>query len=301
MLSSNDDNALVKYAGTDTYNRNEFNTNSYGTENGFSGDHHVAEQIIKMMVDEDTNTEFDPRLRIWAKPRAANGYAWKGAVSGCSIDYGNSNKQYETFMHYETLVRDNNPNCLIDYAEILFIKAEAAFHGWIDGSAKEYYEQALTASCQKWAAYGQYAAFPDKDGNTAPVIITSADIQEFLANEHIAYDGTLQRIAEQKWLSLFWVCGFEMYNEMRRTGYPEVVIGKAAREYGYTKGLFIARWGYPTIAMANNNANYMAALAAMGGTENNKVLPVWWSGQAVARDAGTPWEHSFRKLIYGDK
>ena len=301
VLSSNDDNALVKYAGTDTYNRNEFNTNSYGTENGFSGDHHVAEQIIKMMVDEDTNTEFDPRLRIWAKPRAANGYAWKGAVSGCSIDYGNSNKQYETFMHYETLVRDNNPNCLMDYAEILFIKAEAAFHGWIDGSAKEYYEQALTASCQKWAAYGQYAAFPDKDGNTAPVIITSADIQEFLANEHVAYDGTLQRIAEQKWLSLFWVCGFEMYNEMRRTGYPEVVIGKAAREYGYTKGLFIARWGYPTIAMANNNANYMAALAAMGGTENNKVLPVWWSGQAVARDAGTPWEHSFRKLIYGDK
>ena len=92
VLSSNDDNALVKYAGTDTYNRNEFNTNSYGTENGFSGDHHVAEQIIKMMVDEDTNTEFDPRLCIWAKPRAANGYAWKGAVSGCSIDYGNSNK-----------------------------------------------------------------------------------------------------------------------------------------------------------------------------------------------------------------
>ena len=69
----------------------------------------------------------------------------------------------------------------------------------------------------------------------------------------------------------------------------------------HAKGLFIARWGYPTIAMANNNANYMAALAAMGGTENNKVLPVWWSGQAVARDAGTPWEHSFRKLIYGDK
>ena len=48
-------------------------------------------------------------------------------------------------------------------------------------------------------------------------------------------------------------------------------------------------------------AKLSPALAAMGGTENNKVLPVWWSGQAVARDAGTPWEHSFRKLIYGDK
>ena len=50
---------------------------------------------------------------------------------------------------------------------------------------------------------------------------------------------------------------------MPKTQEAVVVIGKAAREYGYTKGLFIARWGYPTIAMANNNANYMAALAAI--------------------------------------
>ena len=94
------------------------------------------------------------------------------------------------------LVRDNNPNCLMDYAEILFIKAEAAFHGWIDGSAKEYYEQALTASCQKWAVYGQYAAFPDKDGNTAPVIITSADIQEFQRTRRLRRYAATYRRAE---------------------------------------------------------------------------------------------------------
>ena len=37
-------------------------------------------------------------------------------------------------------MRDTNPNRLLDYDELLFIKAEAAMKGWIGGSAQEYYE-----------------------------------------------------------------------------------------------------------------------------------------------------------------
>lgn len=304
VFESNDDCAAVQYPGVDTYYRNYFNNTRMATENSFSGDHHFSEQMVKMTIDEATGVPFDPRVRIWAKPRPAAGYQWVGAVSGCSSDYGNNNKEREAYLHYETLVGETRPNYLMDYAEVLFIKAEAAFKGWIPGSAEQYYNDALTASCQKWNTYGQYAAFPAADGTTSTVQISASDIAAFLADPRVAYDGTLQRIAEEKWLSLFWICGYEMYNEVRRTGYPELTIGKRAIERNSTDGKYMARMAYPIIALTNNHANYLAAIQAMGGKttdDNTMVLPVWWSGQAVARDAGTPWPHSFRNLIKGDK
>ena len=42
---------------------------------------------------------------------------------------------------------------------------------------------------------------------------------------------------------------------------------------------------------------------AQGGTinDNTMVFPIWWSGQAVAKDAGQPWEHSFRKNVIAEE
>lgn len=120
---------------------------------------------------------------------------------------------------------DTRPNHMLDYDELLFIKAEAAMNGWISGSAKEYYEAAITASCQKWGEYGIYASLPELNASNKielkTVAITQKNIAALLASDQVKWNNTQQRLAEQKWLSLFWVIGFQMYHEMRRTGYPE--------------------------------------------------------------------------------
>ncbi len=232
-----------------------------------------------------------------------------GAVSGCTINYNGitSISEREPYLHYETLVGDTRPNHMLDYDELLFIKAEAAMNGWISGSAKEYYEAAITASCQKWGEYGIYASYPELNASNKielkTVAITQKNIAALLASDQVKWNNTQQRLAEQKWLSLFWVIGFQMYHEMRRTGYPECKTGMGTIELNATGGKFIARYPYPSIAIANNRANYTAAFEAQGGTinDNTMVFPIWWSGQAVAKDAGQPWEHSFRKNVIAEE
>lgn len=297
VFESDADAAAVKYSAADVGHRSQFNPQSYTNQEDFSSNHKLSEQLISMTVDSATGEPFDPRLYVWGKTRQADDWKWRGAASGCSSGYGNDLRQYCTYLHYETLVNETNPNYLMDYAELLFIKAEAALKGWIAGGAEQYYNAALTASCQKWSVYGANGAFPEKGA----VSISSADIDAFLADPRVAYSAANAErlIAEQKWLSLFWIAGFEQYSEMRRTGYPAVAIGSGAIAYNRTNGKFPARFAYPTIALANNYNNYMSAIDEMGGNgeeSNNMILPLWYSGQAVAADKGTPWPHSFRTL-----
>ncbi len=305
IFDSAGDDATVKFSGTTEYYKTHFNFISFPDDKSLSGDHHVSSQFLNMIYNESTGFS-DPRMKIWIKPRYTSTEIREmvGAPSGATTTY-NSNTQRsekEPFLHYETLVNDVNPNILLCYDELLFIKAEAALNGWIGGSAREYYEAAITASCQRWGGYGANAAYPEMVNGavaTNPVYIEQKDIDAFLQSEEARWDGSARRLAEQKWLSLFWVLGFQQYHEMRRTGYPECKIGMGAINLNYTNGNFIARYAYPLIAIANNRANYEAAFNEQGATvdDNNMILPVWWSGQAVAKDMGSPWEHSFRKRV----
>lgn len=304
VFESNADNAAVKYSGTTDYYRGYFNVIDFADDKQLSSDHHVSSQFLGMIYDKAAGFE-DPRMRIWIKPRYTDSeiLPMDGALSGSTVRYNDNpdHNKLEPFLHYESLVNNTNPEQMINYDELLFIKAEAALNGWIAGSAKEYYEAAIEASMEKWGQYGQRSSYPNLiNGKIVflTVTITPTMVNDFLQNERVAWNGTQQRLAEQKWLSLFWIPGFQMYHEMRRTGYPACKTGQGVIELGRTNGKFIARYAYPLIAIANNRENYEAAFSEQGGSidsDNNMIFPVWWSGQAVAKDAGSPWEHSFRK------
>ena len=64
-----------------------------------------------------------------------------------------------------------------------------------------------------------------------------------------------------------------MYHEMRRTGYPECKTGMGTIELNATGGKFIARYPYPSIAIANNRANYTAAFEAQGAARPSPRMP----------------------------
>ena len=273
LISSNAENATVRNTGIDPYynyfrpieiDKSKFTSNSYL----------LAEQFIKMTVYSDgTSTEIDPRLTTWGTKRSGTD-DWKGTVSGCPAEDAGTAGQDASHLNYEVLVRDDAHAFLMDYSEVQFILAEAALKGYIAGgesTARMHYEEAVTASCLKWADYEQYSKVK------AP--INDNTVGKFLEGKLAGWDNNTDKerlICEQKFLSLFWV-GMEAYHEIRRTGWPLLTIGDGTYYNNYQ---FPQRMAYCTSTTGTNPDNVAAALERMGG-ENNTKTPVWWSIKAI--------------------
>ena len=271
IFESNDDNAVVHFSGIHPY------TNYFATTNlsdFTSAGRKLAEQFIKMtlITDEDGNELYnDPRLPIIGKK--ANVDYWKGTVAGCTVLEQNEVNQNTSWLNNDVFCRPEAPTWFMDYAEVKFIFAEAALKGYIAGgesTAKAYYDEAVTASVEKWADLGQYV--------DTVVTVSSEDITTFLASDLASWDKASNKeelIACQKYLALFWT-GMEAYHEYRRTGFPILTIGEGT----LNDHVLPTRFAYPNTTMATNSDNANEALARMGGGNDMKT-PVWWSKQAI--------------------
>jgi hypothetical protein len=136
----------------------------------------------------------------------------------------------------------------MSYAELEFIKAELAQKGKITGSAATFYQNGVKASVEQWGA------------------VLPAN---YFLNAKAAYNGTLERIMLQKYYALFFN-DYQQWFEYRRTGFP--VLPKGAGQLN--NQIMPVRFRYPTTVVTNNNANYLKAVANMGGDDIN--TKVWW-------------------------
>lgn len=277
IFTSNADNATVVFSGIDPY-RNQFaDTNESSLT---SSGRKITQQVVKMMVKEENGNQVyeDPRLPIIAKKNPSlttnPNNLWIGTVAGVKEEEQSVADRGTSWLNAKVLARPDAPGWFMDYAEVQFIFAEAALKGMIPGGqakAKEYYEEGVASSVQKWGEYGQYSE--------TPVSITQDDIDTLLDSDLASWDKAANKeelIGNQKYLALFWV-GMEAYHEYRRTEYPKLTIGNGAFHNDY---ILPTRFGYPTTTMATNNANAKEALQRMGG-ENNMKTPIWWSKKAI--------------------
>lgn len=268
VISSNAENATVKFTGIDPYfnyfrpsNIKETQFNPYKITNTF----------LDLTLLTGRDSEEDPRLLTQAQQR---GGEWKGVQGGCSLSDARVEDAGACYLNYKVLVRDAAPGWLLDYSEVQFILAEAALKGYISGgesAARGYYEAAVTASCKKWSELTQYS--------DVQVAINDTRIDAFLNGKLAGWDNNADHaklIADQKFLSLLWV-GFEAYHELRRTGYPVITIGNGCsyNNYEYPQRLY-----YPTNTVGSNGKNVQEALDRMGG-ENTLRTAVWWSYKAI--------------------
>ncbi len=277
IFTSNADNATVIFSGSDPY-RNQF---SETNESAFtSSGRKLTKQVMKMMVIEENDLQVyvDPRLPIFGKKNPSlvtnPNNLWIGTIGGVKEEEQSQADRGSSWLNTKVFCRADAPGWFMDYAEVQFILAEAALKGSIPGGAakaKEHYTTAVTASLNKWAAFGQYSEIP--------VAIAEGDITSFLASDLASWDKATNKeelVANQKHLALFWV-GMEAYHEYRRTGYPQLTIGGGTV---YNDYILPTRFAYPTTTMATNNGNAQIALDRMGGSNNMKT-PVWWSKQAI--------------------
>ena len=153
---------------------------------------------------------------------------------------------------------------VMTYAEVEFILAEAAQRGWTS-DAKTHYENAVRASMDVWGVGGDYDAY--------------------IANPDVAYDGTLERIMEQKWIS-FWTGAHQSWFDYRRTGLPALKAGPFAK-----RQVLPIRLQYGTDERDRNFDQYQAALSGLEVTnysrEDGEDSP--WSKFWLLQGTNNPW------------
>lgn len=210
IISSNTDNATYWWPGDGTYDEPWY-TNSLTRD-----DHGVADVIIDQLLDFN-----DPRISVYAKVATSDG-EYRGVVVGDDTD----NFQTSEISRIGAIFRDDEAGFspLMNYAEICFIKAEAAANGWYtDMTAAEAYEDGITASMEQFD-------------------VAEDDISTYLAQSDIAYS-SVNQIYLQKWLCLF-KNGPEAWAENRRTDVPELSAAPDATYTGHNRPPF--RQPYPT-------------------------------------------------------
>ncbi|MDE7407100.1 MAG: SusD/RagB family nutrient-binding outer membrane lipoprotein, partial [Muribaculaceae bacterium] len=285
IISSNSDNATVTFSGIYPYASYFYQTQ----EDAFTMySYKLSEQLIKMMAVTNGSEQayIDPRLPIIGRQNGTNSnpdHIWLGAVSGGTTSECDLSNPGASYLNYYVLAQTTSPVTFIDYAEIRFILAEMAFKGYIDGGeqeARQYYEQAVRASCEYWELMRSNVT--SWGSVQEPASIDDTRINGLLTSELASWDlaeDKAELIGNQKFLALFWH-GFQAYHEIRRTGYPVLKIGAGTHYNNYK---FPSRFAYPNNTVGTNTANVQAALIRMKG-ENDMHTPVWWSKDAISRD-----------------
>lgn len=141
------------------------------------------------------NAKNDPRRAIWFT-KFNNAYV--GGIYGKVNVFGN-------YSHFtDAISGENAPGFLLDYSEIMFLRAEAAQRGFsVGGSATTLYGDAIKASMKE---YG----------------VSDADAATYLAAN--PYDPTnwKKSIGEQSWVAMFNK-GYQAWNFARRLDFPVFV------------------------------------------------------------------------------
>ncbi len=183
----------------------------------------------------------DPRMYAYWIPARGTG-EYSGIENGVSTgELGNAN---EIHSNVGPFISKDREYMIMSYAEVCFLKAEAALRGWSGfGSAKENYDEGIKASFAY--IYDQLANHTSDESLTRGVLAAELPLihdaydklmQEGLLTDPDSYisgdvvfneNGTkeeqLRQIITQKWIANF-PDGGEAWSEFRRTGYPSEIM-----------------------------------------------------------------------------
>ncbi len=250
VMTSNDDNAVLKYlaARPNAHPITEESTYRSGSYN---------EYRISETVEGVLRSFNDPRLEFWADPTANSVAAGtpeisgmkNGIVDGPAYIYKGGDAFLSKFnSDYFFFSSNSNEARLMQYSEVAFIMAEAAFRGWISADAGQWYNEGVSAAITYW-------------GIELPA--------GYLTAPESAYNNTLDRIMQQKYLALFYT-DFQGFIEYRRTGFPSTIQPGPDAFYS----TYPSRFEYPSKEEALNASNRQAAISRQGPDEI--TTKVWW-------------------------
>lgn len=246
IFSSNEDAAILSITGLSPYDY------AWGRRQDYVNFTAMASFFV-----DNLNTLEDPR-RPFIMTQATElvdgkivPIGYKGIPSGHSgdlsaITYSPSTPNGD--LMYPEVVGTPIKELIMTYAEVEFIKAETYNALGLTAEAKAAYEKGVKASIEQY-------------GGVMPA--------NYFDNPAAAFDGTLERIMLQKYLSLFMV-DYQQWFEYRRTGFPKL----PKTEFMLHDAVMPTRFMYKNEVRRFNPDNYAKAVQQMGGdTFHTKV---WW-------------------------
>lgn len=253
VISSHAQNISYKYVAGDPNNYNPW-YNNYIVSN--RNDYAISKTMTDYMTPKS-----DPRLPVYGEVLA--GGIVKGLPYGqnAAINIPAAYSRIGPYFGGPSLTgvpgQQSAAMPIYNYAQVLFMQAEAAKNGYAaggDATAKTLYEAAIKASFEQYGVY------------SAPVY------DAYILNPVVAYtpaDGYKQ-IMTEKWVHSY-LNSWETWNDWRRTGFPVLT---AAVDAVDSRGIPL-RIAYPANESSLNGVNYKAAVTNMGGTDDN-YAKMWW-------------------------
>jgi Starch-binding associating with outer membrane len=265
VMTSNNDNAYVKYDGTvytegDNAVLRNFSQFNYAAEPfvnqlkstidprgrfilaNFSNPGNVAAQSNP---DTVLANQFGVPIGVTDAQITATGSPYRGARGG-GLNYSQINVW--------TVASPAAPVFYVTYSSSQLLLAEAAKRGWIpggDASAKTYYENAIAADIATYTLYPGTNAVP------------ASDVTAYINHPSVLYNATdaLKLINVQYWI-VNLRNGTEAFANFRRSGFPALNPNLFNNKLN---GGFARRLSYPDAEASANTANYKAAATAIGG------------------------------------
>jgi hypothetical protein len=205
--------------------------------------------VCKTIVDKMKSVN-DPRIPFFFNPvtNNDNGLAgqYLGNLPGNDSDDSGLNLYSRVGSRFASI---DSPVILMSAAEVEFIKSEVYFRSSNNINAKASYEKAITND------------FTDTG-------LTEAQAQTYILA--VPYDNSLQRIMEQKWITMFQA-SYESFTDWRRTGFPELTVPTTNR----TNGVTPRRLPYPQIEI-NVNGNSLSNGPGIPIPYETLKTKVWW-------------------------
>ena len=219
----------------------------------------------------------DSRSTVFGTPGPTFPY---GLTRDLAVAYGNSVGNNQSRVLALNLRQPTSPYTVIGASIVLLARAEAKERGWIAGGtagAEADYNAGITASFNEWGLTipAGYLAGPANyntgTGLPGSIGAGTAPYDNFRAADNNIQDAAtpdkLKRIALQYWIGAF-PNGNEGWASQRRTGVPNL------KETRFKTGKFVNRYTYGNNSYSLNNANTVAAAAAIGG--DLQETKVWW-------------------------
>jgi hypothetical protein len=240
VFTSNEESAALKYLPS-APNNNPVHQNRIARD-----DYRVSQTLVQKL-----QAMGDGRLAVYAS-KPEDGGDYRGVPNGLLVSEANALGLSRTSKVGAYFTAATAPAMLMSYAEVLFIKAEAAHRGIsAAGNPAQHYAGGIKASFQQYGL--------------------TADAAYLQAQAYQPGPAGYQQIMEQKWIALFGQ-GIEAWTEQRRTGFPALQAPAASTN----NGLVPTRLPYPSSEESLNYGNFKTALDRQGGP-NTKMLKLWWA------------------------
>lgn len=162
---------------------------------------------------------------------------------------------------------------IITTAEVDFLRAECYLNGWANGGESAAKAAFINGVVNSTKYYFDCNAASESSYGFKGTEPAEADVRAYAEKLWNAEPNKLKVIIEQKWLNFGFLQPSQAWNEVRRTGYPELYF-QTDNTAQIVKEVPV-RVQYPGSERSYNTDNYNAELQKMGGSDSYYIKLFW--------------------------